>query len=359
MWIRKTARAVRSNLLKDYTAKPFFAWQIELTSRCPLKCRMCAKEGSGDWRGCDMDISNFKKLVPYFKETEHVILQGWGEPLLYKDLIEAVRIVKTQGAKVGFVTSGTGMNKHIMSELICSDVDFIGFSFAGATSKTHNSIRLNSDLGVLLDNIRVFNEIKAEKKLNKPGFHIVFLLLKDNVSETPALIKLAKDIGIDNIILTNLIHITNEWQEEQRIFTCSDSSVKDYHEILKEAETKAKELKINLRLPSLSSTDVSVCEENPLRNFYISVDGEVSPCVYLYPPCREQFKRIFCGKEHLMEKLSFGNIFRGPFSSIWNSKAYAEFRNCFRRRQKEFKKVHSAPLPPPAQCSSCHKMLGV
>ena len=77
-------------------------------------------------------------------------------------------------------------------------------------------------------------------------------------------------------------------------------------------------LKIRLKKPSLSAIDVPVCEENPLRNLYISADGEVSPCVYLYPPLPSPFKRIFCGKEYWMEKVSFGNIFRDPFSAIWN-----------------------------------------
>lgn len=306
-----------------------------------------------------MDIADFKRLAPYFKKTEHVILQGWGEPLLYKDLIDAVRAVKAEGAQVGFVTSGKGLNRGIISELIDSGIDFIGFSFAGATPKTHNSIRLNSDLETLLNNIRVLNEIRKEKKLGGPRLHIVYLLLRDNISETPALVKLAGDIGIADIILTNLIHITNGWQEDQRIFTCSDSPQKGYMKILKEAETKAKELNINLSLPSLAPNDVPVCAENPLRNIYISVDGEVSPCVYLYPPGQPRFRRIYCGSENHIEKVSFGNIFRESFSSIWNKKDYVEFRGCFMRRQADIKKIYSGFLAPPQHCRTCHKMLGV
>jgi hypothetical protein len=44
-----------------------------------------------------------------------------------------------------------------------------------------------------------------------------------------------------------------------------------YEGLLKEAEIKAKELKIKLRRPSLSPDDVPVCEENPLKNLYISI----------------------------------------------------------------------------------------
>jgi MoaA/NifB/PqqE/SkfB family radical SAM enzyme len=115
---------------------------------------------------------------------------------------------------------------------------------------------------------------------------------------------------------------------------------------------------------------VPVCEENPLGNLYISVDGEVSPCVYLYPPLPSPFKRIFCGKEYWVEKVSFGNIFRDPFSAIWNGCQYKEFRNRFLEREKEFRELYSSlwdspksspgnTLPPPLDpCKTCHKILG-
>jgi MoaA/NifB/PqqE/SkfB family radical SAM enzyme len=228
-------------------------------------------------------------------------------------------------------------------------------------------------------------------------------MLKDNITDVPALVELAERIGINDIILTNLIHVTNEWQEGRRVFRCQhphpdpppsrgreelETTITSpspcgrgrgggvneaYEEILQVAEAKAKKLKINLRQPSLSPVDVPVCEENPLRNLYMSVDGEVSPCVYLYPPVPSPFKRIFCGNKFETEKASFGNIFRESFDIIWNSKEYVEFRERFMRRKRRFEEMYSpilnmerlrrletTPLPePPEQCRTCHKMLGV
>jgi len=147
--------------------KTFSAWQIELTTRCPLACKMCSREGIKDWHSSDMDINDFKKLIPYFKNVEVVILEGWGESLLDKNLIEAVKLIKTEGSQAGFVTSGKGLTKKYISEIIDGGVDFTGFSFAGSSAATHESIRVNSNFGVLLDNIKTFNEIKADKKTKK------------------------------------------------------------------------------------------------------------------------------------------------------------------------------------------------
>ena len=112
-------------------------------------------------------------------------------------------------------------------------------------------------------------------------------------------------------------------------------------------------------MPAVFPQDVAVCSENPLDNLYISVDGEVSPCVYLYPPVSSPFTRIYCDTEHPTPHVSFGNIFNEPFESIWNRKEYQEFRDAFIFRQKRWEeayvsllemrrpKIHLCPHPPP------------
>ena len=77
--------------------------------------------------------------------------------------------------------------------------------------------------------------------------------------------------------------------------------------------------------PSLP-TDVSLCDENPLKNLYISSDGEVSPCVYLYPPLPSPFKRIFCEQGILdvrkvefweyLQRTLFGYLETGELRSV-------------------------------------------
>jgi len=317
-------------------------------------------------------LEDFKKLLPYVKEVETVVLEGWGESLLHKDLLECVRLVKNEGSQVGFVTSAKGLTENRAAELTEAGLDFIGFSIAGTTPKTHGAIRVNSHLPEILNAIQLFHEEKARQKVDRPRMHLVFLVLKDNVHEVPELPSLAREMGIDEVILTNVCHCINVWQEQQRVFVWG-SDRNPYEEIVKQAEIKARDLNIRLKKPSLSAMDVPVCEENPLRNLYISVDGQVSPCVYLYPPLHSPFKRIFCSKEYWQKKVSFGNIFRDPFSAIWNRGDYEQFRNRFVEREKAFKELYASlwdnpkirntkgsVLPhPPEPCKTCHKILGI
>jgi len=359
-------------LIHRKKGKPFSAWQIELTTRCPLQCKMCIRRESADWQYQDMPFEDFKKILPHLKDVENVILEGWGESLLYKDLAECIRLIKKEGPQVGFVTCGKGLTENRASELVKAGLDFVGFSIAGTAPETHEAIRVNSHQSEILDAIRFLTEEKRRHKIDRPKMHLVFLMVKDNVLEVPIVPSFAKGLGIGEVILTNICHTINIWQEEQRIFAWG-SGENRFEEIVRKAEANAKKLKIRLKRPSLSATAVSICEENPLRNLYISAEGEVSPCVYLYPPLLSPFKRIFCSQTYSVEKMSFGNIFRESFPAIWNTENYKNFRNRLRKREEKFKEAYlsfwdKTPMKHmeetvfpqfPESCQSCHKMLGV
>jgi len=356
-----------SSLFTRPKKRRFSAWQVELTTRCPLQCRMCIKEEYRDWQRKDMAISDFKRIVPYLNEVENVVLEGWGESLMHRNLIDCVKLIKEQGARTGFVTSGMGLDENYASQLVKEGLDFMGFSFSGATRETHNRIRVNSDFDELCTSIRSLQRIMKEEGAITPNLHIVYLMLKGNIHEIPLLIDLADTLGIKEIVLIHITHITNEWQDREKAFFCEDHVRLPY--VIDEAMLKAKKKGISLSMPSFSMRSVPVCSENPLRNLYISVDGEVSPCVYLYPPIGSPFKRIFCGEERIVERVRFGNIFRASIEEIWDSDEYRRFRNSFRERQKASEKLYEslleikplntfsypeAPLP----CQTCHKILG-
>ena len=357
--------------LRREKRRPFSAWQVELTTRCPLQCKMCIRAESTDWQYQDMPLEDFKKLLPYLKDVETVVLEGWGESLLYKDLTECIRLVKREGSQVGFVTSAKGLTRNRVSELIDAGLDFIGFSIAGTTPETHDPIRVNSHLPEILDAIQFFHEEKKRGRQTWPKMHLIFLMLKDNIAEVASVPSFAKNVGIEEVVLTNICHTINLWQEQQGVFVW-ESDRNPYEQIVKQAEIKARELKVRLKKPSLSAVDVPVCEENPLRNLYISIAGEVSPCVYLHPPLTSPFKRIFCGKEYWVERVSFGNIFKEPFTAIWSRNNYEQFRDRFIEREKKFKELYFSlwdipkmnpsqgnALPePPGPCKTCHKILG-
>ena len=322
---------------------------------------MCLRSGRDDWHASDMPLDNFRKLLPYFRDVQTVVLEGWGEPLLYRDLIECIRLVKEAGAEAGFVTSGKGLDEAYARQLISAGIDFIGFSLSGATAATHNSIRVGSDFDELLETIKYLTGLRKESGPVRPRLHLVYLMLKENIRELPALIPLARNMGIGEIVLLNQIAFTNVWQEAQRVHEVPESQ--QYQAILKETAIQAVQMGIGLRRPSLFSTELAVCDENPLANLYVSVDGEVSPCVYLDPPLKNSPP---------LHRLGFGNIFRQSFSDIWTGEQYRAFRGCLERRKSTLDGIYARlgamgmDFPPtenllpdaPEPCRKCYKLMG-
>ena len=266
-------------------------------------------------------------------------MRDGANPCFTENLLECIRLVKKEGCQAGFVTSGIGLTRERMSGLIEAGLDLVGFSVSGTTPETHDGIRVNSHLPKLIETIRMFQEEKSKRNLLRPKFHMVFLMVKENIREVPEVPAFAKEIGIEEVVLTNICHMINTWQEKQRVFVWEERE-SDYEALVKQAETNARRLKIKLSRPSLSSRDVAVCDENPLRNLYISAEGEVSPCVYLFPALPSPFRRIFCSKEYWVDRVSFGNVFETPFPAIWNGDDYKQFRDRFSERQKRLKDLY-------------------
>jgi len=373
-------------LLVPRRPKRFRAWQIDITTRCRLACQMCIRRGLPGWTEEDMSLADFARLVPLFDDVETVVLQGWGEPLLHGELVPMVAAAKGSGLPagtpplpsgfqppaVGFVTSGKGMDRQACAGLLDAGLDFIGFSFAGSTATSHEAIRANSDFRELVSAVRSFNELKEHRGTDRPRMHIVFLMVKDNLRDLASLPRLARDLGIDEIVLTNLVHVTTGWQDEQKVFSCD--GLVDAANAVDAAAEAGRALGVQIRQPSLAPRAVAVCEEDPLHTLYVSPRGEISPCVYLHPPAGSEFTRIFCGHAHQVKRVSFGNILQEPFDAIWGKEEYASFREQLAARTRSrgpwtslFRALGTkggdqggpAIPEPPLPCRTCHKMLGL
>ncbi len=340
------------------------AWQIDITTRCALACRMCIRQGLPGWESADMSREAFSRLLPLFEErgVAQVVLQGWGEPLLHPDLVWMVDAVKQPAAvarrsrsaragapSVGFVTGATGLDPQLANALADAGLDFAGVSLAGARAQTHEAIRRGSSFDAAVAGAA---HLAAARRRDggSPRVHLVYLLLRDNLEEVVELPRLARSIGAGAVVLTNLVHVSDAWQEAQRVFDVAESPA--YERLLEAAEREAAACGIPLLRPRLVAGTVPVCAENPLANLYVTPRGEVAPCVYLSPPVPSPFRRVFRGTPAFQNAVQFGNLFDRPFAGIWEDPEYGAFRAAFRRRR-------DSGTAPPAPCRTCHKILGV
>jgi len=321
--------------------RPFIAFQIEPTTRCQLKCVMCPKTVyADDWLIGDMSLSVYEKISRYFHLVQNIHLQGWGEPLLHSNLFDMIQIAKSENCKASLTTNGALLSHDVSEELIRKGVDTVAISIAGAMSNTHENIRRGSHFEQLIDNIRILANLKIKMRSKTPFLVLSFLMTKTNIEELAEAVSLAKDMGINEFVATNLDYVATKAQDDMKIFSCNKADI-HFKNHIHMAKKRAHKLKMPFRDYPLELEEVIICEMNPLHIVSLSFDGCISPCIYLNIPSGHLISRIFCSKHHEIERQCFGNLEENDFMEIWTGAAYGNFRKAYQDRLNIIKKVYS------------------
>jgi len=348
----------------DKIGSPTLDWvQVEVTTHCNGSCIYCPHTALRSlWTDRHMPVELFHELIPFLRHTDLVYLQGWGEPLLNNDFFEMVRICKDQGKRVGFTTNGMLLSEDTMRRLVGLGLDIMGVSLAGTTTKTHNQIRKGTDFDKIVSCLGLLRNIKAEKKSQVPAVHLAYLMLRSNFHELQEIVSLAKRLGAEQIVASNLTLIMDPNLSAEAIF--NDAGLVDHCRIaLEEINDRAAREKIvfDYHGPGLDEACVG-CRENVCHACVINVEGEVAPCVFTNSVLCENDEfgegpcYAFKGQSLPLRGMPFGNIRNESLTQIWNKKEYARFRDLFDPERTT--KSGLTPSQMPLCCVKCYKRLG-
>ena len=230
-----------------------------------------------------------------------VMYSGEGEPFLHKEMSDLILHTKKSSIDVALTTNGVLLNETI-AEKILSHVEWIKVSISAAFKETYSKIhRTKAD-----DFDRVVSNMGAAAKIkDKNGYKCVLgmqiLLLPENSHEVQHLAQLARDIGMNYLVIkpysqhtlsktnlykeikyTDYTHIKDKLQE----FNTDNFSIIFRVNTMKKWDEGTRDYKRCLSLPFWS---------------YIDSGGNVWGCsVYLND------KRFF-----------YGNIYESSFKEIW------------------------------------------
>jgi MoaA/NifB/PqqE/SkfB family radical SAM enzyme len=283
-----------------------------------------------------------------------VYLSGWGEPLLNPRFFDMLRMAKEADCSAGFTTNGALLDTAFAETIINLRTDVVSVSFAGASAKKHESIRVGSDFKQLVHNVCTLGRMKRGTRSEKPQILILFMMTRENMDELPTIINLATHVKADGLVATNLDYTPLPFHYELKAFSASRDR-ETYDRYVQEAREMAENVGIYFHVFPIEAKVTPVCTENPLKNLYISEDGSVFPCVYAGLPL-DKIPRVFCGERGIVPRISFGNINNEDLFGIWNKPDYVSFRRRFEQRVKSEART-SDDLPD--ICRTCHKAFGV
>lgn len=278
---------------------------LELTNACNLNCIMCGRNAA-DFKLTTFDMDVFRSFEPIMDTIEEVTLMGWGEPTIHPHFNEMLEIIDKHSARKYFCTNGMNL-KNIKESLFKYNVDVFGVSVDGATFETNARIRRGSDLNVIKNDLKDIVEEKKKRGLKYPWINFVFCAMKSNLHELPDLVRLAAEIGIEEVKVVYLTVFNDELLHET-LWGYED----EVRKVFEEAEKIGDELGIVLKFPHITGEDVAGDKLHKdcfvaWRDFFLGSDGYVRPC--MSTPVK------FC-------KYEIGT----DFMDIWNSPEYQEYR---------------------------------
>jgi radical SAM protein with 4Fe4S-binding SPASM domain len=278
---------------------PFYV-QIESTTKCNLKCKMCRRTNDVN---CDIPISLFKSIVDEFKNSRFISRRldftGLGEPLFHPKISSMIEYAKKHGFTVSLTSNFTLINREKSLSLINAQLDYLYVSFDGATKNTFEKIRVGANFEETLEKIRLFVNTRRKLKFKKPKLMFETTISEGNVHEIEQIVKLAEALKADGI------YFFREVKPERHDYSKDPFASVNWKEINKSG------IEILVNRPERASR---LCVG--MIGCYITFDGKVLPCnrlIQLAP--REEYCLY-----------QFGDLSQNSLSEIWFSKNYRQFR---------------------------------
>jgi len=274
-----------------------------------------------------MGLELFTRIVDQVPNLARAVLHGVGEPMLVKNLPRMVRYLKERGVYVLFNTNGTVLNERNGRALIAAQLDELRVSLDAATATSFLAVRGKNYFDRIVKNVRAFRELQEREGHDRPLVSAWLTGLKETISELPAFIRVAADIGVKEVHLQRLVffdeNVVGLARPDQALFeqltradAASISKAEDLARSLGirfSASGAASEAGISLRKAS-DASPWSLCRR-PWTLMYFTANGRAIPC------CIAPFSQR--GYEHY----TLGDATQQSLREIWNGPAYRKFRS--------------------------------
>jgi MoaA/NifB/PqqE/SkfB family radical SAM enzyme len=176
---------------------------VAATDRCNLRCVMCGthhpQEGDNNAGWADFPTDLVSKIEGMTGGAERIQLHGGGgEPMMSRSFWPWVSLFSAnEWARIEFNTNGLLLSPRNIDRLMDHRVGFICVSMDAATEETYRNIR-GGDWARLSRNLVV---LAAARRAKRPDLRLALnmTVMRDNAHEMPALVRLASELGFDEV----------------------------------------------------------------------------------------------------------------------------------------------------------------
>lgn len=302
------------------------------TYKCNLKCKHCYSE-AGNCSKTELSTEEATKVVDQIADFGVTSLAfSGGEPLMRKDFFDVARHAVDVGLYVSLATNGTLLTEENARKLKEIGVHYVEVSLDGVDAKTHDFFR--GKAGAFDQTLKGLKNC-LDKNICTC---IAVTATKNNLTEIPAVLEMAENMGIDRFTLFNfiptgrgkeIIAVDPSPQEREELLSFLNKKLSEDHKIAILSTTPQL---ARVALQSLSPTQKDIImplahmeaakiskRAKPLADFIggcgagrfycaISPEGNIQPCVFL--------------------PLAVGNLKMEKLEDVWlNSPVFKDLRD--------------------------------
>jgi MoaA/NifB/PqqE/SkfB family radical SAM enzyme len=176
--------------------------EISPSGGCNHRCSFCGVDYLGyKSRFLDAAIIKYRLTELGGLGLKSVMYCGEGEPLLHKEIGSIINHTKKSGIDVAVTTNGVFLTEKLAEESLGS-IEWIKVSFNAGTPATYMKVNgaKEKDFQTVLANLTVARKIK-EREGYKTVLGMQMILLPENRKESAILAGIAKDIGLDYLVI--------------------------------------------------------------------------------------------------------------------------------------------------------------
>ncbi|MHA1615904.1 MAG: tungsten cofactor oxidoreductase radical SAM maturase [Candidatus Njordarchaeales archaeon] len=309
---------------------------IEPTLNCNLNCIMCFRRSVKEPFG-SMKKELFEKIIDDAKKcgVKFIWFGGWGEPLTHPEIFEFIALARDANIDVGINTNGTLLTPEIAEKLLELEVETIVVSSDAATHETYARIR-GTKYSRILEALKTIQKAKEKHGMTRPKVSFLFTAMANNVSELIDLPKIAREYGVSQIIVSNVIPVYPEM--EKMVVYNGRLSDNEIRELASKLALETYQTGVRLILPNFKLRTERRCLFIENNTATITWDGKVVPCYNFI----HTYKSYIFGLEKVVKQISFGDISKESLREIWLKPEYVKFRHKVKRF--EFPSCPDCPL---------------
>lgn len=319
---------------------------ININSRCNLRCNFCdyglQNQDSMFFQNLagadrlDMPLDDFKLIIDKIKHFKPFVSMPATEPLLYKDIVEAVGYVTDQGLRVGVGSNGMLLAKHAEG-LVRRGLKKIVVSIDGPEA-IHDEVRgARGSYRKIMDGLRILHETKQKLGTTEP---LVFV----NTVISPGSHEYVEEC-VDSLPMDVI------QQVDLRLMFFLSPEVADKHN--RRFGNSYPATAVNL----IDGTDPTSIDTDLIFDQVEKLTAKYGPKVkFFFRHDRKKLKTYYTDEEVFMDdtncvfpwytmqintdgkviapqrcfNLDFGNILESDFQDIWNGPAMRQFRQDLR-----------------------------